>query len=96
MDDRRNDEARRPGEAWRQAEIFGADISDCRVDEIAEEPDRGEGGNLLGDAPIARGLPARWRSWGDLCELVFSCKALAQNRNLKRERLNSARSISLR
>ena len=53
IDDRRDDEARRPGEFRRQPEIFGADIGDRRVDEIAEDADRREGGNLLGDAPGA-------------------------------------------
>ena len=54
IDDRREDEARRPGEFRRQAEVFGAEVGDACIDKIADEADRREGGNLLGDAP------ARW------------------------------------
>jgi hypothetical protein len=46
IDDGGGDESRRPGERRRQTEIFGAEISDPGVDEIAGDPDRREGGDL--------------------------------------------------
>src|SRR3984957_13401195 len=52
IDDRRDDESRRPGELRRQADVSGADKGDRGVDEIADEADRREGRDLLRDAPM--------------------------------------------
>jgi hypothetical protein len=55
IDDRCNDEARQAGELRGQAGIFGADKGHPGVDEITDDANRREGGNLLGDAPMGRG-----------------------------------------
>jgi hypothetical protein len=52
LNDRRDDEAWKPGELWRQADIFGTDKGDPGVDEIADDADRREGRNLFGRAPV--------------------------------------------
>src|SRR5271166_5447807 len=53
IDDRRNNEARRPGQLRRQTEIFRAEVGDRRIDEIADDADDGEGGNLPRRARLA-------------------------------------------
>jgi len=45
-----DEEARRAGDLGRQAEIFGAEIGDAGVDDIADQADCGERRNLPADA----------------------------------------------